>query len=391
MVSLPMMAFWWIAGAALALVWTWRLVQAAIGIRRVPELTGQQWDCVLDAAPRVSIIVPARNEEAALELALRSLLALDYPDFEIIAINDRSTDATGEIMERVAAKSNGKLRIIHIDHLPNGWLGKPHAMWRGAQHASGEWLLFTDADVIFSTDALRRAVACAQSAPTHHFVLFPTMIMKSAGERMMIGFFQCFFLFGYRAWKISDPRSRDHLGVGAFNMLRRAAYESIGTFEALRMEVVEDMKVGKLIKEHGLTQRAAFGRDLLRIHWASGAMGIVRNLSKNFFAFMKFEWWRALFACVGLSLLTLGPFLGLAFAPGWSKLGYALATFAIFLTYVGMSRKCDIPAYFFVLHPIGGILFVYTILRSTVVTLWNGGVIWRGTKYPLEELRKGLV
>ena len=381
----------WIAGAVLAFVWTWRLCEAAIGIGRVSELTDSEWDRALDPAPRVSIIVPARNEDAGLEPALQSLLALAYPGYEVIAVNDRSTDATGEIMERLAQESGGKLRVIHVDHLPNGWLGKPHAMWRGAQQASGEWLLFTDADVVFRPDALSRALACAESVPTDHFVLFPTMVMKSAGERMMIAFFQCFFLFGYRAWKIPDPRSRDHLGVGAFNMLRRAAYDKIGTFEALRMEVVEDMKVGKLIKEHGLTQRAAFGRDLLRIHWASGAMGIVRNLSKNFFAFMKFEWWRALGACAGLSLLTLGPFLGLALAPGWSKLGYAIATLVVFLTYVGMSRKCDIPAYFVVLHPIGGILFVYTILRSMAVTLWSGGVTWRGTKYPLEELRKGLV
>lgn len=386
-----MIAFWWIAGAVLALVWTWRLCEAAVGIRRVPDLAAEQWDRTLEPSPRVSIIVPARNEEAALEPALRSLLALDYPDYEVITVNDRSTDATGEIMERVSAESGGKLRVINIDCLPSGWLGKPHAMWRGAQQASGDWLLFTDADVIFRSDSLRRAVVCAESLPTDHFVLFPTMVMQSAGERMMIAFFQCFFLFGHRAWKISNPRSRDHLGVGAFNMLGRAAYGKIGTFEALRMEVVEDMKVGKLIKERGLTQRAAFGRDLLRIHWASGAMGIVRNLSKNFFAFMKFEWWRALFACVGLSLLALGPFLGLALAPGGAKLGYAVATFAVFLTYVGMSTKSDIPAYFFLFHPIGGILFVYTILRSMVVTLWNGGVTWRGTKYPLEELRKGLV
>jgi glycosyltransferase involved in cell wall biosynthesis len=388
---LPMMAFRWIAGAALAFVWIWRLCEAAIGIRRVPELTDPQWNAPLNQTPRVSIIVPARNEDAALEPAMRSLLALDYPDYEVIAVNDRSTDSTGEIMDRLRPESGAKLRIIHVDDLPGGWLGKPHAMWRGAQQASGEWLLFTDADVLFRSDALRRAVACAESLPTDHFVLFPTMVMKSAGERMMIAFFQCFFLFGYRAWKIPDPRSRDHLGVGAFNMLRRSAYETIGTFEALRMEVVEDMKVGKLVKEHRLTQRAAFGRDLLRIHWASGALGIVRNLSKNFFAFMKFEWWRALGACGGLSLLTLGPFVGLAFAPGWSKLSYSIATLAIFLTYVGMSRKCDIPAYFFVLHPIGGVLFVYTILRSMVITLWNGGVTWRGTRYPLEELRKGLV
>ena len=385
------MSFWWIAGILLAGLWTSRLVGAFFGVRQLADLTRPQWHQASSAGPRVSVIVPARNEQAGIEAGLRSLLELDYENYEVIAVNDRSTDSTGEIIDRLAAEAPQRLKSIHIENLPSGWLGKPHAMWRAAQRAAGDWLLFTDADVVFHPASVARAIHYAQQSRCDHLVLFPTMVMRGLWERTIIGFFQCFFLFGYRPWKAPDPRARDFLGVGAFNLIRRQAYEQLGTFAALRMEVIEDMKLGKLVKQHGFTQRAALGRDLVRIRWAQGGLGVIRNLTKNFFAFMHFQWWRALGACLGVGFLALGPYLGLALAPGAAKIAYAVALLAIFLVYVGMSRQCDIPPYYFVLHALGGVLFIYTILRSASVTWWSDGISWRGTKYSLEELRKGLV
>ena len=177
--------------------------------------------------PRVSIIVPACNEEADIEATLTRLLALDYDNYEVIAVDDRSTDRTGEIMERVAAGAPpGRLQVIRISDLPAGWMGKPHAMWSAGNQATGDWLLFTDADVLFKPDVLRRAVAYAEAEPADHLVLFPRMIMKRPGEKMMIAFFQTLFVFGHRPWKVADPKTRDHIGVGAFNMVRRKVYEA---------------------------------------------------------------------------------------------------------------------------------------------------------------------
>ena len=403
----------WVAGIVLALAWFSRIVDAALGMPSVADVSRPQWDRnpVSPAGnPRVSIIVPARNEEEIIEHSLQSLLSLDYDNYEVIAVNDRSTDRTGEIMESVMGSSQvsqirrdlghptsfsgssfSLLRVVHHRELPAGWLGKTHAMWTAANLATGDWLLFTDADVIFRPDSLRRAVAYAEAEAADHVVLFPRMIMKTPGERMMIAFFQTMFMFGHRPWKVADPKAGDHMGVGAFNLVRRRVYDAVGTYEALRMEVVDDMKLGKVVKQAGFAQRNVFGADLISIRWARGAMGVVNNLTKNFFAVLSFQRWRTVLSAFGLAFLNLGPFLGIWLAHGWARAPFAIALASILLIYFGMSKRSSVPPYYFFLHPVSTSLFIYTLLRSMMLTLWHDGVVWRGTKYPLEELRKGLV
>jgi glycosyltransferase involved in cell wall biosynthesis len=392
--------FHWIAGTILALAWFSRIVDAAIGMPSIADISAPEWDRNPSASsgnlssgnPRVSIIVPARNEENDIAQSLTALLALDYDNYEVIAVNDRSTDRTGEIMEEIASRAaDSRLRVIHHRDLPAGWLGKTHAMWTATNQATGDWLLFTDADVLFKPDSVRRAVAYAEAEKADHVVVFPQMIMKRPGEYMMIAFFQTMFVFGHRPWKVADPKSRDHMGVGAFNLVRRSVYESVGTYEALRMEVLDDMKLGKVVKNAGFAQRNVFGGDLISIRWANGAMGVVNNLTKNFFAVLSFQWPRTLISAFGLAFLNLMPFLGVWLAHGWERVPYAVALGSMFLIYLGMSWRSGVPAYYFVLHPVSTALFIYTLLRSMAHTLWNDGIVWRGTKYPLEELRKGMV
>ncbi len=391
----------WIAGGILALAWFSRIVEAAFGLPRVADIALPAWDrrpSTPNGEPRVSIIVPACNEEEHIRETLVRLLALDYLDYEIIAVNDRSTDRTGQIMDEVAASPQAHdsqdhllLKVIHVSELPAGWLGKTHAMWTAGQQATGDWLLFTDADVLFKPDSLRRAVAYAEAERADHVVLFPRMIMKQPGEKMMIAFFQALFVFAHRPWKVADPKARDHMGVGAFNLVRRSVYDAVGTYRALRMEVVDDMKLGKVVKNAGFAQRNVFGEDLISIHWAKGAFGVVNNLTKNFFAVLSFRWPRTVACIVGLGFVNLGPFLGVWLAHGWARIPYAIALASLFAIYYGMSARSAIPPYYFFLHPVSTSLFMYTLLRSMLHTLWNGGIVWRGTKYPLEELRKGLV
>jgi glycosyltransferase involved in cell wall biosynthesis len=396
--------FWWIAGIILALAWFSRIVDAALGMPSVADVSRPEWNrnpVSPVGNPPVSIIVPARNEEAEIDNCLRSLLALDYDNYEVIAVNDRSTDRTGEIMERVQSMNSRlsktskdgttTLRVIHHSELPPGWLGKTHAMWTAANQATGDWLLFTDADVIFKPDSLRRALAYAEAEPADHVVLFPQMIMKRPGEYMMIAFFQTMFMFGHRPWKVADPSTDDHMGVGAFNLVRRKVYEAVGTYQALRMEVLDDMKLGKVVKNSGFAQRNVFGGDLISIRWGHGAFGILNNLTKNFFAVLSFQSWRTLISAFGLVFINLVPFLGIWLAHGWERLPFAIALASLFTIYVGMSWRSAVPPYYFFLHPISSAMFTYTLLKSMFVTLWNDGIIWRGTKYPLEELRKGMV
>ena len=386
--------FLWIAGVILALAWFSRIVDAGLGMPHVADISRPEWDRELVVGePRVSIVVPARNEEEHIREALKQLLDLDYSNYEVIAVNDRSTDRTGAIMDEIAAslEAQGKLKVIHVTELPPRWLGKTHAMWTAGQQATGDWLLFTDADVFFKPDALRRAIAYAEAENADHLVLLPRMIMKLPGESMMMAFFQALFVFGHRPWKVADPKTRDHIGVGAFNLVRRSTYEAIGTYQALRMEVLDDMKLGKVIKNAGFAPRVVFGDDLVSLRWAKGAFGVVNNLTKNFFALLSFQWWRTIASVIGVGFLNLGPFLGVVMTHGWLRLPYGIALLSIFAIYFGMSSRSDVRPYYFFLHPVATTLFMYALMRSMFHALWHDGVVWRGTRYPLDELRKGLV
>jgi glycosyltransferase involved in cell wall biosynthesis len=397
-----MIWFYWISGLLLAAIWLVPVVQLALHFSEVADLTSADWEPPKDAAlPSLAIVVPARNEEAEIGPALRSLLQLDYPNYEVVAVNDRSTDQTGQIMERLAAEptAQGRLRVVHVKELPSGWLGKLHAMWLGAkgnaarqgsaaQQGTSDWLLFTDADCVFRPDSLRRAIYYATKTGVDHLVLFPTAHMKSLGERMMIAFPQVMSIFAMRPWKVRDPNAHDHMGVGAFNLIRRPAYNAIGTYEKLRFEIVDDIKLGEAVKKSGLRQDVVFGPELVTLRWAVGAAGVVSNLEKNLFAFLRFSVPLVLVVCAVTFFLCVGPFLGLLLAPGWARAGFAIAISLIMMAYVFTGRYMASSPLLFLTCPVSALVFDVAVLRSAYRTLRDGAVTWRGTKYSLEELRK---
>jgi glycosyltransferase involved in cell wall biosynthesis len=382
--------FFWITGALLAVIWLWQLWNVFVGMPKVNDISRPEWDVASLALPRLSVVVPARNEAEHIRACLVSLLGLDYPDLEVIAVDDRSTDATGAIMDEVAASpvAKDRLRIVHVTELPPRWLGKTHAMWTAAARATGDWVLFTDGDIHFSPDAMRRAVAYAERDHADHVVVYPTMLMETAGERMMLSYFLNNIAFIHRPWKISDPKARDFVGAGAFNLIRRSTYEAIGTYEAMRLEIVDDLALGQAVKENGFAQRGVRGPGLVSVRWAKGALGVVNNLTKNFFALMRFQWAISICAILGAAFVGLGPLIGLIFAPKAAKYCFAFALIANALIYIRMQYFTRVSAIYFFTHPLACLLVIYTMARSTTVTLWQGGVTWRGTKYSLDELRK---
>jgi hypothetical protein len=391
-----MIWFYWVSGLLLALIWLAATLPLARHISEIADLTQPEWAAPGDAAlPPLTIVVPARNEEAEIEPALRSLLQLNYPQFEVVAVDDRSTDQTGHIMERIAAEpaAQGKLRVIHVQELLAGWLGKLHAMWLGSkeigsQQGSSEWLLFTDADCVFHPESLRRAVHHAIQTRADHLVLFPTAHMKTLGEQMLISFPQVMSSFAMRPWKVRDPQARDHIGVGAFNLIRRSAYQAIGTYEKLRLEVVDDIKLGESIKHAGLRQDVVCGPGLVTLRWGAGAAGIIGNLEKNLFAFLRFRISLVIAVCALVFFLCVWPFAGLAVAPGLARAGFAVAVVMIALAYTLTARYAAGSGWLFLTCPFSAILFVVAVLRSAFRTLRDGAVTWRGTKYSLEELKK---
>lgn len=379
-----------IAAWIIALVWVIMTTIALNKLPGIPDLLDAKYAAPGTDAPLIAVAVPARNEAADIEATLRSLLELDGVRSEIFAIDDRSTDATWAIMDRMATEASAqgkKLIALHVAELPAGWMGKTHAMAVAAAKATAPWLLFTDGDILFAKDSLLRAINFAEDERADHVVVFPTLILKSFGERMMIAFFQGISALFSRFWRIPVEGAKESMGVGAFNLIRADVYREIGGFESLRMEVLEDLRLGYEVKRRGYRQRVAFGRDLVRVRWVVGAAGMVRNITKNFFAAFRFRVWVTLVVCLGLALLCLGPFAALA-GNWWMRGSTVLVLTVLLLLYRYYRQYTGIGAWYALTFPVASCLVLYAILRSMIVTQVRGGVMWRGTLYPLAELRR---
>lgn len=375
-----------IAAWAVAALWVSKLISVWRNLHRIPNLLDSRFAAGEAALPSLAVIVPARNEAADIQASLRALMTQDYPGLRVYAVNDRSTDETGRLMREVAAETPGRLLVVDIDELPPGWLGKTHAMARAAEMADAEYLLFTDADVIFRSDALRRSMACATELRADHFVTLPTTIIHRWDEAAMLGFFQLLGMWAVRLWKVDDPAARDALGVGAFNLIRREAYEQVGGFSALRMEIIEDIGLARRVKAAGLRSQVAFGRGLVSLHWAAGASGIVGVMTKNMFSAFRFHTVLLLLACGWMAATAVLPFAGLFW---WGTLAPGLVTvLAIAGLYRLLERHSGLSAWNAALTPFAGLAFIYAMLLSMATTLRQGGVRWRGTFYSLGELRR---
>jgi len=386
------MRLWVIEAWVVAILWLSRSIAAAYGFPKVPDLLDADFDGAPVTGPSLAVVVPALNEEATVGECLESLLAQEYRTLRIVAVNDRSTDGTGAVMDSLAAKHPERLRVVHITHLPPGWLGKTHAMaMAAALTPEAEYLLFTDADVLFRKDALRRTMQFAVASEADHMVTLPTMTLKRWDEAALIGFFEVCSLWAARPWKVPDPKAkRDAVGVGAFNLLRRSAYEKVGGYEALRMEIVEDLGIARRVRRARLKQRVAFGRDLVSVHWAAGAMGVVGVLTKNMFSAFGFRMILLLAACGWLASFCVLPAAGIAVS--YWLLGLLLpgllTLVAMTTVYLAMGKYSGISAWNVLLAPFAALLLMYALLRSMATTLRQGGVVWRGTFYPLKELRQ---
>jgi glycosyltransferase involved in cell wall biosynthesis len=361
----------------------------AYGATRLPWLRdfvpARDEDC-----PGISMLFAARDEEEKLPAALATLMEIDYPNLEIIAVDDRSKDATGRILDQFAA-THPRLRVVHVEELPAGWLGKPHALQKAYQASTGEWLLFTDADVRFQPESLRRAMAVVRQRKLDHLTLFGDVDMRGFWETTVLTFFGLAMHIATDPYRVSNPNSRAYIGVGAFQMLRRKVYESIGTHRRLAMEVVDDMKLGKLVKQSGFHTCVGVAEALVSVRWHSGAGNIIRGVTKNFFAAFGYRLWFAALAIGGMLLFNVAPFVGALAGHGWIRIFSAIAVVIALLLHAGIDIVLRASPLYALTHPLGAILFCYMIVRSVAVTLWNGGVTWRDTFYPIEELKRGVV
>ena len=337
--------------------------------------------------PRVSVIVPACNEEETIEPALRTLLALDYDPLELIVINDRSTDRTGEVLARIKAE-HPRLRVHTISELPQGWLGKNHALHQGARLAAGDYLLFTDADIHFEKTTLARAMTLMVGEGLDHLSLIFRNIAGGLLLNAMMTDAGGGLLLLFRPWQARDQRSKRFMGVGAFNLVRRSAYLAVGGHESLRMHPIDDIMLGKVIKQAGFRQDCFSAYDFLQVRWYGSPTLMIRGLMKNIFALFAFRVSFALAAVVLAGILTVLPPWGALLLSGWPGL-LCLLTVAVRL--FSFAWGCRLTGASFGTIPFALLtpyLNIYIILRGMLTTLAKDGIDWRGTHYPLAALRQ---
>jgi glycosyltransferase involved in cell wall biosynthesis len=307
-----------------------------------------------------------------------------------VAVDDRSGDATGRILDE-CARMHERIRVVHIPELPAGWLGKPHALQKAYENSTGEWLLFTDADVWFAADSLRRAVSIVRLRQADHLTLFGDVVMVGFWETVLLTFFGLAMHVGNESHRVSDPNSRAYLGVGAFQLIRRSAYEACGTHRRLAMEVVDDMKLGKIVKQGGFRSCIGVAEQYVSVRWHSGVGNVIRGVTKNFFAALGYSVPLVLAALCGMLVTNVAPFIVVVAGHGWVRGLAAVAVVMALSFHMGVDLVMKVSPLYALTHPVGAMLFCYMLARSTVITLWRGGVEWRGTFYPLKELRKGVV
>ncbi|MCU0425142.1 MAG: glycosyltransferase family 2 protein [Candidatus Kapabacteria bacterium] len=355
----------------------------------------------LKAKPLLTVIIPACNEATTIENALQSLRQSDYPNLEILLVNDRSTDETGAIIDRMAVQDK-RIRPIHITTLPEGWLGKVHALYTASKEASGDFLLFTDADVHFQSDTLSRTLAYMEASNLDHLTMLPETravtapsVFSQAAVSLTIAGFAALFLYGLRLRKVRQPDSTAFVGVGAFNMVRRSTFAKTKGWEWLKMDVIDDVGLGKMMKESGAHCDALNGVGCIHLEWYPSVKALAQGFEKNFFAGIgRYRWSVLLWRITQLAAVVFLPYfaaaLALVFGGGASLL---LAVFCALnllplLFALPFRRKMPVSPYLLGFLPIAFLTVIAIMLRSAWIVTRNGGISWRGTFYPLETLRR---
>ena len=360
------------------------VADSALGWRRLRRLSDIA-PTLPTPAPSLAIVVPARNEAATIEPALRSILALDYPALEVTAIDDRSTDDTGPILDRLAA-GFGTLRVLHVRELPAGWLGKNHAMHVGASSAATDYVLFADADVHFEPSALRRAVADCEARRLDHLTVLPDIPMRSPFMQMgMVGGILGLLAL-YRPWR-ARTTGRHSMGVGAFNLVRTTAYRAAGGHSTLAMEILDDLELGRLMGRTG-RQDLLLGEGLVSVEIYRTPVELFRGIQKNVFTFLGYSAWGLVAATLGVFTLTVWPWLGLVATEGvarWLNAGSCALSLGL---HAYFARRFGYRLVGLVTVPFSGLVTIALFWQVAIRTWIQGGVTWRGTHYSLAELKR---
>lgn len=379
---------------ATVLLWLVGAFLTVRGLRRQRPLASAANDGVLTtpAAPLVSVLVPARNEEGrVLHACIRSILSQDYGRFEVIAVNDRSTDATGPILHAIAKAEHG-LRVIDGSEPPPGWLGKPYALEQAFQAATGEWVLATDADMIYEPEALRTAIAHALKNKYDAVTFIPHIVCLSFWERIFMPVFGWFMVMAAPVHRVNDPRRTGAaMGVGGFFLIRREWMGRVGAYGSLRAEVAEDLRMAELLKAAGASLRIEYAPTLISTRMQPTFREIWEGFTKNLFAGTKYNLSQTIAGGIAILLFAVMPFLvaagcAIALLTGASaELVRLLVPAAlVWLIQVGIfaviNLSWNVPVLYALHVPLGHALFVAILFNSAFKIKTRSGVTWKGRK-----------
>jgi len=366
-------------GGVLFLLFAWKTRKESLTLNHFETFPDQE-------LPGLSIVVAAKDEEKTIGPALDSLLALDYPNLEIILVDDRSTDQTYRIAsERRQEHPRGeRLKIVPCRELPEGWLGKMHALHLGAKMTTKPLILFTDADVVFQQGSLKRAVTAQMVLQCHHLAAAPRIRAKGFWEPVLVAFFLLMFTLRFRPNQV-HKKKKHYVGVGAFNLIDREALEVCDFLEPLRLQVLDDVHLGRLVKSRDLSQYCLIAEDEISVQWFSGLRGCFQVLEKNAYAGLNYSLPFGLSAIfVVVTPFTLPFSLILLNLTGW-----ALA-YLLFLVLLGATipEPCRLPRWVGFFFPLAAVVLSAVFLRSVILAEARRGIVWRDTHYPLDLLRR---
>ncbi len=336
--------------------------------------------------PRLSVIIAARNEAGTIENALKSVLAQNYPNLEIILVNDRSNDGTDEILQKLAEK-DPRVLIHHVEELPPGWLGKVNAMQQGFGKSTGVWLLFTDADVHFQEESLERIIDVAERSSVDYLCVVPEVqarqrLLKALYTVSLSGFF-----LATRIWEVKNQNS--FVGVGACGLVRRSLLSQSPGLPWLKMEVVDDLALAQLAWQAGGKLDVYWGRECLRVEWYPSMGDLIRGLEKNLFAGAQYQYWRALLGIIGILFVAVAPWLSI-FSGNWLLGLTAVGAFSgYWLAWISGDKAQGVGWLERLISQLLLFVIAWALARSTFITWRQGGIQWRETFYSIADLRRG--
>jgi len=342
----------------------------------------------------ISVCVPARNEERNIRACVEGILAQDYPNFEVIVLDDRSTDSTHEILVSIRSTTD-KLQIINGSDLPTGWAGKPHALYQASASARGDWLCFVDADTFIAPETLSSCYVKALETKADMFTIMTFQSLGSFWEKTVMPIVMTALSVGFSPRKVNDPNTKDAIANGQFIMIKRSVYDAIGGHESVKDSIVEDKDISEQVKWKGYRLIVADGMKVAKTRMYTSLSEIWEGWTKNIYLGLRDQtgllWlgaFGALLAFLASIFLPAWPLLGMNWylnGGDWMALGVVLESLMLWAyliqVRVMIAKKLNITPWYSLTLPLGAGVFGTMMLTSAWNVVSRKGVTWKGRVY----------